>query len=101
MTTSGVAELFFEEIFVNYGLPQEIICYREKSVIEFWKSLFKLCGTNISMGSPYHPETDGHTERTNKILEDMLRMDVGKRQQSWEKWLYLIQFAYNQQEQGT
>ena len=35
MTTSGVAELFFEEIFVNYGLPQEIICYREKSVIEF------------------------------------------------------------------
>ena len=53
------------------------------------------------MSSAYHPETDGHTERTNMILEDMLRMDVGKRQQSWEKWLYLIQFAYNQQEQGT
>ena len=49
---------------------------------EFWKSLFKLCGTKISMSSAYHPEMDGQTERTNRSLEDMLRMYVGKRQQS-------------------
>jgi hypothetical protein len=82
---------------VNYGLPREIICDRDrKFVSEFWKSLFKLCGTKINMSSAYHLETDGQTERTNRSLEDMLRMYVGKRQQSWDKWLYLVQFAYNQ-----
>ena len=31
----------------------------------------------------------------------MLQMYVGKRQQSWDKWLYLIQFAYNQREHSS
>jgi hypothetical protein len=102
VTASGVAELFFKEIFGNYGLPREIICDRDrKFVSEFWKSLFKLCGTKINMSSAYHPETNGQTERTNRSLEDMLRMYVGKRQQSWDKWLYLIQFAYNQREHSS
>ena len=52
---------------------------------EFWKSLFKLCGTKINMSSAYHPETDGQTKRTNMSFEDMLRMYVGKSQQSWDK----------------
>ena len=54
---------------------------------EFKKSLFKLCGTKISKTFAYHPKMDGQIERTNRILEDMLRMYVGKRQQSWNKWL--------------
>ena len=73
----------------------------KKFVSEFWKSLFKLCGTKISMSSTYHPESDGQTERTNRSLEDMLRMYVGKRQLSWDKWLYLIHFAYNQQKHSS
>ena len=97
VTSSRVVVLFLKEIFVIYGLPQEIICDRDrKFVSEFWKSLFKLCGTKIIMSSTYDPETDGQTKRTNMNLEDMLRMCVGKRQQSWDKWLYLIQFPYNQ-----
>ena len=34
VTASGVADLFFKEIFVNYGLPQEIICDRDKKIRE-------------------------------------------------------------------
>ena len=72
VTASGVAELFFKEIFVNYGLLQEIICDMDrKFVSEFWKFLFKLYGTKISMSSAYHPKTDWETERTNMSLEDM------------------------------
>ena len=79
-----------------------MICDKDrKFVSEFWKSLFKLCGTKISMGSTYHLETDGQSEKTNMSLEDMLRTYVGKRQQSWDKWLYLIQFAYNQREHSS
>jgi putative transposase len=53
-------------------------------------------GTKTCMSPTYHQITYGETERTNKSLEDMLRMYVGKRQQSWDKWSYLIQFAYDQ-----
>jgi hypothetical protein len=75
-----VAELFFKEIFVNYGLSREIISSRyRKFMSEFWKSLFKLCGTKINMSSAYHPEIDGQNERINMSIEDMLRMYVGKR----------------------
>ena len=49
---SRVAELFVEEIFVTYGLPQEIVVTEIEHwntmmdiISEFWKSLFKLYGT--------------------------------------------------------
>jgi hypothetical protein len=47
------------------------------------------------LSTAYHPETDGQTKQTNRTLEDMLRMYVGKKQHSWVKWLYLVEFAYN------
>ena len=44
----GVVELFIKDIFVNYGLPQEIICDRNRKFLsKFWKSLFKLCVAKI------------------------------------------------------
>lgn len=96
VTAYGVAELFMREIFKHHGIPREIISDRDrKFVSEFWTTLFKLCGTKIKLSTAYHPESDGQTERTNRTLEDMLRMYVGKKQHSWDKWLHLIEFAYN------
>ncbi len=83
VTAYGVAELFMREIFKHHGIPREIISDRDrKFVSEFWTILFKLCGTKIKLSSAYHPESDGQTERTNRTLEDMLRMYVGKKQHS-------------------
>jgi hypothetical protein len=84
-------------VFKFHGMPSEIISDRDrKFVSEFWTTLFKMCGTKIKMSTTYHPETNGQTERRNRKLEDMLRMYVGKKQHSWIKWLYLVQFAYNE-----
>jgi hypothetical protein len=43
----------------------------------------------------YHPQMDGHTERTNQIIEDMLRMYVRTKPNKWEDYLHLVEFAYN------
>ncbi|GJU78984.1 putative reverse transcriptase domain-containing protein, partial [Tanacetum coccineum] len=49
------------------------------------RSFQKALGTDISMSTAYHPETDGQSERTIQTLEDMLRacvIDFGK---GWEE----------------
>jgi hypothetical protein len=43
----------------------------------------------------YHPQTDGQTERTNQIVEDMLYMYVRTQPSKWEDYLHLVKFAYN------
>ena len=45
--------------------------------------------------SAYHPQTAGQTKRVNQILEDMLRACVISSKGSWEKWLPLAEFSYN------
>ncbi|MCO5557364.1 hypothetical protein L7F22_010927 [Adiantum nelumboides] len=45
--------------------------------------------------SAYHPQMDGQTERVNQILEEMLRHYIQNRLASWEEYLPLVEFAYN------
>ncbi|MCO5611565.1 hypothetical protein L7F22_065818 [Adiantum nelumboides] len=45
--------------------------------------------------SAYHPQTDGQTERVNQILKEMLRHYIQIRLASWEEYLPLVEFAYN------
>ena len=38
----------------------------------FWKSFQKAMGTLLTMSMAFHLQTDGQSERTIQILEDML-----------------------------
>jgi hypothetical protein len=51
--------------------------------------------TKLSFSSPYHSQTDGHTERTNQVLEDMLRACALHHGGSWDKNLPYAEFSYN------
>jgi hypothetical protein len=51
--------------------------------------------TKLTFSSAYHPQTDGQTERTNQILEDMLRACAHKHGGSWDKSLPYTEFSYN------
>ncbi|GKA85818.1 putative reverse transcriptase domain-containing protein [Tanacetum coccineum] len=54
------------------------------------KQKLKALGTKLHMSMAYHPETDGQSERTIQMLEDMLRacvMDFGG---SWDTHLPLL-----------
>jgi hypothetical protein len=43
----------------------------------------------------YHPQIDGQIERVNAVLEDILRAYVLSSRGSWESWLPLTEFTYN------
>jgi hypothetical protein len=57
--------------------------------------------TKLDFSSAYHPQTDGQTERTNQILEDMLRACALKHGGSWDKSLPYAEFAYNNSYQSS
>ena len=52
-------------------------------------------GTKLDFITAFHPHTDGQSERTIQILEDMLRMCVMDLGGSWDEYLPLVEFAYN------
>ena len=52
-------------------------------------------GSKLRLSLAYHPQTDGQTERTIQSLEDLLRACVLEQDGSWDTYLPLIQFTYN------
>nr|GFA32707.1 retrotransposon protein, putative [Tanacetum cinerariifolium] len=55
----------------------------------------KALGTRLDMSTAYHPQTDGQSERTIQTLEDMLRACVIDFGGSWDVYLLLAEFSYN------
>ncbi|MCO5571806.1 hypothetical protein L7F22_025554 [Adiantum nelumboides] len=61
----------------------------------FWRALFENLGTKLSFSSAYHPLTDGQSEIANSTILDLLKSYVSERQTDWEKYLPLVEYAYN------
>ena len=58
-------------------------------------------GTKLNLSTAYHPQTDGQTERVNRILEDLLRACIIDFGGSWEDHLHLAEFSYNNSYQAS
>nr|GEY47345.1 reverse transcriptase domain-containing protein [Tanacetum cinerariifolium] len=100
-----LAELYLKEIVCKHGVHVSVIYDRDKIVCKhgvhvsfifdrdslftsrFWVSLQKALGTQLDLSIAYHPETDGQSERTIQMLEDMLRACVIDFGSSWDKHL--------------
>jgi hypothetical protein len=55
----------------------------------------------LKISTTFHPQTDGQSEWTNQILENMLRACVLEFKGSWVQYLPLVEFAYNNSYQAT
>jgi transposase InsO family protein len=79
-----------------YSIPKTIVSDRgSQFTAHFWEHLHKGLGTSLVRSIAYHPQTDRQTERVNAILEDMLRACVLSSRGSWESWVPLAEFTYN------
>ena len=93
---SDYAELYFNQIVRLHGVPRTIVSDRwPQFTARFWEHLHNMLGTNLVRSSAYHPQTSRQMERVNQILEDMLRACVISFKGSWDKWLPLAEFSYN------
>jgi hypothetical protein len=57
--------------------------------------------TKLNFSSACHPQTDGQTERTNQILEDMLRACALKYGKNWDRSLPYAELSYNNSYQAS
>jgi hypothetical protein len=97
-----LAELYMSRIICLHGVPKKIMSDRgTEFTSHFWQQLHEALGTHLNFSSTYHPQTDGQTERTNQILEDMLRSCALQDQSGWDKRLPYAEFSYNNSYQAS
>ena len=85
-----------------HGFPKSIVTDRGTQFLNaFNKALVALIGTRHAVSSAYHPETDGQTERVNRVLSEMLRHYTNARYDEWDLQLPLCEFAHNNAKSST
>ncbi|CAI7810560.1 unnamed protein product [Closterium sp. NIES-53] len=101
ISAEETARLFIAAVVRLHGIPAAIISDRDtKFTSNFWKNLWEQSGTRLQFNSSYHPETDGQTERTNQMMEQLIRATCDD-PTTWVQQLPLIEFAYNNATSAT
>jgi RNase H-like domain found in reverse transcriptase/Reverse transcriptase (RNA-dependent DNA polymerase)/Integrase zinc binding domain/Retroviral aspartyl protease/Chromo (CHRromatin Organisation MOdifier) domain len=91
----GSAKIFMDVVFRLHGMPSELVSDRDpRFTAMFWQCVFKTLGTRLKMSTADHPETDGQTERVNRVLEEILR-GYAHSFESWSEHLLMTEFAIN------
>ncbi|KAA3486447.1 reverse transcriptase [Gossypium australe] len=99
---SKLAKLYVAEIVRLHSVPVSIISDRDpRFTSRFWKALHQALGTRLDFSTAFHPQSDGQSERVIQVLEDMLRGCVIDFRGSWEEYLPLAEFAYNNSYQAS
>ena len=95
-SSQDCAFLFLNTVFKLHGAPLELISDRDtRFTSAVWAELCELMQIKRCMSTAYHPQSDGQTERMNRVLEDMLRHYVSPTQTDWDTHLPLVEFAIN------
>ena len=91
-----LTQLYIQEIVRLHAVPSTIVLDRDpRFMSRFWGTLQKAFGTRLCLSTTYHPQMNGQTERTIQTLEDLLSAYVLDKSSNWERYLPLIEFAYN------
>jgi transposase InsO family protein len=85
-----------------HGVLKKIVLDRgSQFTSRFWGSFHENMDTKLNFSSAYHRQTNGQIERTNQVLEDMLRACALQHGSSWDKSLPYTEFSYNNNYQAS
>ncbi|KAA8495185.1 Transposon Ty3-I Gag-Pol polyprotein [Porphyridium purpureum] len=94
LTAPKCGDLFVKHVVSRFGYPRSIVSDRDTLFTSaFWQQLSKRVGMNLAMSTANHPQTDGQTERVNRVIREMLKMMATST--TWVRDLPLYEFAYN------
>ena len=85
-----------------HGTPITIMSDKDpRFTSKLWREFQEVMGTELRFSTAFHPQTDGQSERTIQVLEDLLRSCVLDWQGSWEDYIAMAEFACNNSFQST
>ena len=97
-----LAELYVNEIVRLHGIALSIVSDRDpRFTSRFWKELQSAFGTRLNFSTAFHPQTYGQSKRVIQVLEDMLRGCVLDFPRSWDRYIPLMEFSYNNSYQSS
>ena len=96
ITAQQYARLFIDHVFKLHRLPEVIILTDPRFLSKFWDELFAHLGTDLWFSTAFHPQTDGQSEVTNRVMENFLRPYVERTPHTWVQQLPLAEFRRQQ-----
>ena len=98
ITAAETALIYWQQIGKLHGIPRSIVSDRDpRFVSKLWQEIWRLLGPKLRMSSGHHPQTDGQTEATNRVVEMTLRCMLHSSGDStqWARELPMIRFVIN------
>ncbi|KAL1188097.1 putative mitochondrial protein [Cardamine amara subsp. amara] len=93
--SSVVLKLFKTIIFPRFGVPRIVISDGGSHFInKVFEKLLKKHGVHHRVATPYHPQTSGQVEVSNRQIKEILEKTVGKTRKDWSAKLHDALWAY-------
>ena len=90
-----VVKMFKSTIFPRFGVPRVVISDGGSHFInKVFESLLKRNGVKHKVATPYHPQTSGQVEVSNKQIKGILEKVVGTKRKDWSAKLDDALWAY-------
>ena len=84
-------------VFAGVGIPDEILTDQGSNLMSsLLQEMYLMLNISRLRTSPYHPQTDGLTERLNGALKSMIRKFTASNQKDWDEHLPYLLFAYRE-----
>ena len=84
-------------VFARVGIPDEILTDQGSNFMSsLLQEMYLMLNISRLRTSPYHPQTDGLTERFNGTLKSMIRKLTASNQKDWDEHLPHLLFAYRE-----
>jgi len=92
----------YNNLFARFGLPRQLHSdqgpnFESRLVTE----LCKITGVHRTRTTPFHPRSDGQTERMNRTLLQMLRTTASDHPRDWPGKLHTVMAAYRMTKHST
>ncbi|CAF1068627.1 unnamed protein product [Adineta ricciae] len=94
--TAQLAAEFVVETALTFGVPSQLLTDNGTHFKnDLFQCLSKIIGFNHILSTPYHPQTNGQTERWNATMRPKLAMLCQSNQDNWDGFLGGVVHAYN------
>lgn len=96
VTAEGCVDIFLQHVYRLHGLPEVVISDRDpRFTSTLYRKVMRQFNVCMKMSTAAHAQTDGQTERANRVIGDMLRAYTQSHEALWVEYLPTIEFAIN------